>query len=366
MTRDPSELEAQYGKENIYRDEDVLDTWFSSGLWPFSVLDWTIEDPGEFFRKYYPANVLETGYDILFFWVIRMLLMGYEYTGETPFKTIYLHGLVLNEDGKKMSKSSGAIIDPLTIIDEYSVDALRLSLVLGNTPGNNLNFSIKNVAEYGLFLNKFWNIVRFTWMNVGNISDDREVIEKRILKQKDALLPYESWILSRLAGIVEKMTHGMEDYSFSLSGGDLLSFIRDEFADFAIEAYKIEKDRSTLGKDVMSLCIIDILTLLHPYAPHITEMLYGNITGGKILATSTWIETHLKSDKESEIAMTRIWGIIRVIRNLRAESGIKPGEPRDVILIVPKIYKESVEANIPLVSGLGRVGTLTIEDRSIK
>lgn len=366
VTRDPSELEAQYGKENIYRDEDVLDTWFSSGLWPFSVLDWTIEDPGEFFRKYYPANVLETGYDILFFWVIRMLLMGYEYTGETPFKTIYLHGLVLNEDGKKMSKSSGAIIDPLTIIDEYSVDALRLSLVLGNTPGNNLNFSIKNVAEYGLFLNKFWNIVRFTWMNVGNISDDREVIEKRILKQKDTLLPYESWILSRLAGIVEKMTHGMEDYSFSLSGGDLLSFIRDEFADFAIEAYKIEKDRSTLGKDVMSLCIIDILILLHPYAPHITEMLYGNITGGKILATSTWIETHLKSDKESEIAMTRIWGIVRVIRNLRAESGIKPGEPRDVILIVPKIYKESVEANIPLVTGLGRVGNLTIEDRSIK
>ena len=366
VTRDPSALEAQYGKENIYRDEDVLDTWFSSGLWPFSVLDWTIEDPGAFFRKYYPANVLETGYDILFFWVIRMLLMGYEYTGETPFKTIYLHGLVLNEDGKKMSKSSGAIIDPLTIIDEYSVDALRLSLVLGNTPGNNLNFSIKNVAEYGLFLNKFWNIVRFTWMNVGNISDDREVIEKRILKQKDTLLPYESWILSRLAWIVDKMTHGMEDYSFSLSGGDLLSFIRDEFADFAIEAYKIEKDRSTLGKDVMSLCIIDILTLFHPYAPHITEMLYGNITGGKILATNTWTKTSLKSDAESEVAMARIWNIVRVIRNLRAESGIKPGEPRDVILIVPKIYKESVESNMLLITGLARIATLTIEDRSIK
>lgn len=106
MTRDPSDLEKKYGKENIRRDEDVLDTWFSSGLWPFSVLDFTLEDPGEFFRKFYPANVLETGYDILFFWVIRMLLMGYEYTGETPFKTIYLHGLVLNEDGKKMSKSS--------------------------------------------------------------------------------------------------------------------------------------------------------------------------------------------------------------------------------------------------------------------
>ncbi len=358
--------ETSFSEVFLKRDDDVLDTWFSSALWPFSVLDYTIENPGEFFEKYYPADVLETGYDILFFWVIRMLLMGYEYTGETPFKTIYLHGLVLNEDGKKMSKSSGAIIDPLTIIDEYSVDALRLSLVLGNTPGNNLNFSIKNVAEYGLFLNKFWNIVRFTWMNVGDIAEERKVIEKRITKNKEALLPYEAWILSRLAGIIEKMTLGMEDYSFSLSGGDLLSFIRDEFADFAIEAYKIEKDRSTLGKDVMSLCIIDILTLLHPYAPHITEMLYGHITGGKILATSTWTETSLNSDKESEIAMTRIWGIVRMIRNLRAESGIRPGEQRDVILIVPTIYRDSLEANIPLISGLARIATLTIEDRSIK
>ena len=366
VTRDPSELEKQYGKENIRRDDDVLDTWFSSALWPFSVLDFTIENPWEFFQKYYPANVLETGYDILFFWVIRMLLLWYEYTGETPFKTIYLHGLVLNEDGKKMSKSSGAIIDPLTIIDEYSVDALRLSLVLGNTPGNNLNFSVKNVAEYGLFLNKFWNIVRFTWMNVGDISEDRWTIERRILTNKEDLLPYEVWILSRLAWVIEKMTHGMEDSSFSLSGGDLLSFIRDEFADFAIEAYKIEKERSILGRDIMSLCIIDILTLLHPYAPHITEILYGNITLGKILAKSQWTETNLRSDTESEIAMTRVWSIVRMIRNLRAESGIKPGEPRDVILIVPSIYRDSIEANIPLIRGLARIATLTLEDRSIK
>jgi valyl-tRNA synthetase len=207
--------EASFSEVFMRRDEDVLDTWFSSALWPFSVLDWQVDTPGEFFEKYYPANVLETGYDILFFWVIRMLLMGYEYTGQTPFKTIYLHGLVLNEDGRKMSKSWGTIIDPLTVIDEYSVDALRLSLVIGNTPGNNLNFSVKTVAEYGLFLNKFWNIVRFTWMNVGDITESRDILEKRILQRSDELLPYEAWILSRLAATIHTVTSGMEDYSFS-------------------------------------------------------------------------------------------------------------------------------------------------------
>ena len=166
MTRDPSALYAKYGQENIKRDDDVLDTWFSSGLWPFSVLDWDFENPSELFKKYYPANVLETGYDILFFWVIRMLLMGYEYTGETPFKTIYLHGLILDENGKKMSKSWGNVVDPLSVIETNSTDALRLAVTLGNTPGNNLNFSLKTVEEYSLFLNKFWNIIRFAWMNV--------------------------------------------------------------------------------------------------------------------------------------------------------------------------------------------------------
>ena len=358
--------EASFSEVFLRRDDDVLDTWFSSALWPFSVLDYQIDSPWEFFEKYYPADVLETGYDILFFWVIRMLLMGYEYTGQTPFKTIYLHGLVLNEDGRKMSKSWGTIIDPLTVIDEYSVDALRLSLVLGNTPGNNLNFSMKTVAEYGLFLNKFWNIVRFTWMNVWDITDNRAIIEKRILQKSEELLPYESWILSRLAHTIENVTSGMEDYSFSMSGGDLLTFIRDEFADFAIEAYKIEKDRSTLGRDVMSLCIIDILTLLHPYAPHITEVLYGHITWGQLLASSTWSMTGLENHPQKDSAMTRVWEIVRIIRNLRAESGIKPGEPRDVVLVVPKIYRESIESNTPLICGLARVSELTLEEKSIK
>ena len=182
VTLEPETIFAQYGEENVRRDDDVLDTWFSSALWPFSVLDWDFEDPAELFQKFYPADVLETGHDIIFFWVIRMFLMGYEYTGQTPFKKIYLHGLILDESGRKMSKSWGNVIDPLVVIDQYSTDALRLSVVLGNTPGNNLNFSMKTVEEYSLFLNKFWNIVRFSWMNVGDITEERAELETRIIQ----------------------------------------------------------------------------------------------------------------------------------------------------------------------------------------
>lgn len=151
-----------------------------------------------------------------------------------------------------------------------------------------------------------------------------------------------------------------------MSGLDLITFIRDDFADFAIEAYKIEKERSTLGRDVMSLCILDILTLLHPYAPHITEVLHGHMTGGRLLARSAWTTTKLSVDTSRESTITRIQEIVRIIRNLRAESGIKPGEARDVILVVPKIYRESVEENIPLIRGLARIGELTLEEKSIK
>lgn len=214
VTQDPSELFSKYGEENVKRDEDVLDTWFSSALWPFSVLSWDFENPSELFKKYYPANVLETGYDILFFWVIRMFLMGYEYTGQAPFKTVYLHGLIFDENGRKMSKSWGNVVDPLDVIAEYSTDALRLAVTLGNTPGNNINFSIKNVAEYSLFLNKFWNIIRFSWMNVGTVTESRESLIEKITKNSASLLPYEKWILSRLANIIEKMTLNMENFTF--------------------------------------------------------------------------------------------------------------------------------------------------------
>ncbi len=249
-----------------------------------------------------------------------------------------------------MSKSAGTVIDPLTIIESHSVDALRLALVLGNTPGNNLNFMIRDVEEYGLFLNKLWNIIRFTWMNVGDITETREALEKNILENTEKLLPYERWILSRLSSTIGKLTAGMEEYTFSSSGIDLLSFIRDEFADFAIEAYKIEKEVSILGKDVMKLCTLDILALLHPYAPHITETLYGFVTSGKILMTSDWPKNVFAVEKESEKIMGIVFDIVRTIRNIRAESKIPPSELRDIILIVPTGFREGISANSRIIA----------------
>lgn len=250
--------------------------------------------------------------------------MCYHYTDETPFKTIYLHGLIFDEKGKKMSKSFGNVIDPLDIIEKYSTDALRLSMTMGNTPGNNLNFSIRSVEENSLFLNKFWNIIRFVGMNIGEITTTREALYQEIISHKNALLPYEKWILSRLTTIVDKMTNSMENFSFSQSGLDLISFIRDDFADFAIEAYKIEKDHSEYGKSVLAVVTLEILALMHPYAPHITETLYGYITNGKILATESWPHNYSLTDVVIEGNIEKISGIVKTIRNIRAEKNIKP------------------------------------------
>ncbi len=292
-----------------------------------------------------------------------MLLMGYEYTGETPFKTIYLHGLVLNEDGKKMSKSAGTVINPLTVIDEYSTDALRLALLIGNTPGNNMNFSMKTVEEYSLFLNKFWNIIRFAWMNVGSVTDTRENLIQTITKNTSDLLPYETWILSRLSMITEKLTESMENYTFAAAGSDLIAFIRDEFADIAIEAYKVEKENSKYGKEVISLCVLDIITLMHPYIPHITESLYGYITEGGLLATEKWPTIATTRDTIQEKKLEQIWEIVRTIRNIRAESGIKPGEYHDAIFKAKTDMISNLEENRTLISGLGRIGILTVNPK---
>ena len=357
VTQNPSEIFEKFGEENVRRDEDVLDTWFSSGLWPLTILDWDLnpENIGELFKKFYPAQVLETGHDILFFWVIRMLLLAYHYTDETPFKTIYLHGLIFDEHGKKMSKSFGNVIDPVDVIDQYSTDAIRLSLTLGNTPGNNVNFSMRQVEEYSLFLNKFWNIMRFAAMNVGNITASRDELYQKITANEDALLPYEKWILSRLSTIIEKLSNSMENFSFTATGSDLLAFIRDDFADFAIEAYKIEKENSQLGKEVISVVALEILVMMHPYIPHITETLYGHITEGKILATEIWSKVYRKPDVVIEGNIEKISNIVRVIRNIRSEKNIKPGELKDVWIATSPMHEKIVEENANLLIGLAKI-----------
>lgn len=360
VTTDSTEILQKYWEENVIRDNDVLDTWFSSWLWPLTILDWDLDPKkiGELFKKYYPAQVLETGHDILFFWVIRMLLLCYHYTDETPFKTIYLHWLIFDEKWKKMSKSFGNVIDPLEIIESHSTDALRLALTLGNTPWNNLNFSIRSVDDYTLFLNKFWNIVRFVWMNIGNIESNRVKLYEEINKNEEKLLPYEKWILSRLSAIIEKMTDSMENFSFSQAWLDLISFIRDDFADFTIEAYKIEKDNSKLWKEVLSVTILEILSMMHPYIPHITESLYWHITWWKILANDEWPKNYRKRDINIEDNIEKISMVVKSIRNIRSEKNIKPWELKDVWL-KSKHSDEILNQNKNLLIGLAKINNLT-------
>ncbi len=360
VTGDPSELYAQYGADKVVRDEDVLDTWFSSGIWPFSILDWQPEDPGELFKRFYPAQVLETGYDILFFWVIRMLMFGYEYTGETPFKTVYLHGLVLDEKGRKMSKSIGNVLDPLDIIREYSTDALRLSLAIGNTPGINLSFSLKLVENNSLFLNKLWNVARFVSMNIGEVTESYQDLHDTLVRIGDTLPPHERWILSRLRAIVDRVTQGMDQFDFSARWQELITFIRDEFADFAVEEYKLTKETSPHGRTVMAYGVLTILKLLHPYIPLVTEELYQSLTGGKLLMNSEWPVCTIARDEVLEKEMILLFEVIREIRNVRATKGVKPGDSIDAVITAGKKSLEILTANESILLGLAKLSHFTV------
>jgi len=269
-----------YGKDTVLtRDPDVLDTWFSSALWPFATLDydmWGGKQPADFL-KFYPAQVLETGHDIIFFWVVRMLLFGYEFTEETPFKTIYLHGLVKDKFGRKMSKSLGNGVNPLDMIDLYGTDALRMTLAIGNTPGNDLKFDEENVKNNMIFINKLWNASRFVYSNLGdtNLGNfDFEKTQKNLIKNYEKLMPHEKWILSRVRYLSDLVTQAMEQYSFSEAGQELYNFTKNEFCDYYIEEYKLTKDISKHGLDVILVSLHTLLRLWHPYIPFVTEEIF--------------------------------------------------------------------------------------------
>lgn len=348
---------------NYTQDEDVLDTWFSSGLWPFSVLDFDFDTPfeaqSELFKKFYPAQVLETGHDIIFFWVIRMLLFWYEFTGQTPFKTIYLHGLIKDKFGKKMSKSLGNGIDPLDMIEKYSADALRLTCSIGNTPGNDLKFDEDNVMENKMFINKLWNATRFVYTNLFEKStytiDSYAEIEKRILKNYDELMFHEKWILSRLRNVSDAVNAGMQDYSFSETGIELQNFTRNEFCDYYIEEFKITRETSKHGNDVIMYAINNILKLWHPYIPFVTEELWNKIWfEGKLIDTE-YSKVAITENKEIEKDKQIIIEVITEIRRLRAENNIMPSNPIKLLLKVKKAKQDLFSAEtLEIISGIVR------------
>ncbi|MDY5496534.1 MAG: valine--tRNA ligase [Anaerobutyricum sp.] len=318
------------GCTHFTQDEDTLDTWFSSALWPFSTLGWP--DQTEDLDYFYPTNVLVTGYDIIFFWVIRMVFSGYEQTGKCPFKDVLIHGLVRDEQGRKMSKSLGNGIDPLEIIDKYGADALRLTLVTGNAPGNDMRYSEKKVIASRNFANKVWNASRFILMN----------IEKADLSgvTLSDLTAADKWILSKANTLVKEVTDNMENYDFGVAVAKLNDFIWEEFCDWYIEMvkprlYNEEDETKAAALFTLKKVLITSLKLLHPYMPFITEEIFCNIQDEKeSIVISKWPEFEEAFDfREEENEVEMIKNAVRNIRNLRADMNVPPSRKASVYVV---------------------------------
>lgn len=325
VREDPTEC-VHCQSKNIEQDPDVLDTWFSSGLWPFSTLGWPDDTPD--LRRYYPTTVMETGYDILFFWVARMIMSGLEYTEQAPFRTVYLHGLIRDEHGRKMSKTAGNVVDPLAVMDEYGTDALRFTLLTGSTPGNDMNLSMERIAANRNFCNKIWNATRFVVNNTGTAFQSGA----GTWNLSGMALP-DRWILSRHNRLIMEVTRLMNEYNFGEAGRQLYDFFWSEFADWYIEIAKIrlygaDARAQATARRVLVYVLEHVLRLLHPFIPFVTEAAWQHLPHeGESLMMTTWPhESHAGVDEESEAQMALLIEIIRTIRNIRSEYNVEPAK----------------------------------------
>ncbi len=315
----------------VRQEEDVLDTWFSSALWPFSTLGWP--DKTADLARYYPTNVLVTGYDIIFFWVARMIFSGLEHMGEKPFSTVFIHGLVRDAQGRKMSKSLGNGIDPLQIIEEYGADALRFALATGNAPGNDMRFSDEKIESARNFANKLWNASRFVLMNL-------EEGDSPILPSEDKLALEDKWILSKLNTLAKTVTENIDNYELGIALSEIYSFTWDSFCDWYIEMAKSRifdkgSEGAKTARSVLLYTLSAILRLLHPYMPFITEEIYTALPGcdGSIM-----VAEYPKADPALDFAgealdIERVIAAIVAIRARRAEMNIAPSKKAKLYIV---------------------------------
>jgi len=346
---------------NLKQDEDVLDTWFSSGLWPFSTMGWP-ENTKEL-EFCYPNNVLVTAFDIIFFWVARMIFMGLEFMDEVPFKDVYIHGLIRDSQGRKMSKSLGNGVDPIEIIDKYGADALRFTLITGNTPGNDMRFREERLEASRNFANKIWNASRFILMNVEEL--DFESINPDELDYTMA----DKWILSRLNKVTKDIEDALDKYNFGEVSKTLYDFIWSEFCDWYIELIKprLYQDQDEVAKKTaqyIGVTVLErILRLLHPVMPFITEEIWQQLpgTGESIMITSWPASSPDELDQEVEEKMSLTMDIIKSIRNIRNEMKVNPGKRIKAILNVPAEKQEIVEQGYDYIKDLGRLNELRVK-----
>ena len=348
------------GCTHLTQDEDTLDTWFSSALWPFSTLGWPKKTPE--YEYFYPTDVLVTGYDIIFFWVIRMVFSALEQTGKSPFKHVLIHGLVRDDQGRKMSKSLGNGIDPLEVIDKYGADALRLTLITGNAPGNDMRFYWERVENSRNFANKIWNASRFIMMNM-------EKADFSNVKLSDLTIA-DRWILSKVNDLAVEMTDNMEKYELGIAVSKVYDFIWEEFCDWYIEMvkprlYNDADETKAAALWTLKTVLIRALKLLHPYMPFITEEIFCNIQDEEeSIMISDWpVYKEEWSFKQDENAVDTIKSAVRAIRNLRTGMNVPPSKKATVYVVSAKSeIRDIFEASKTFFATLGYASEVFIQD----
>ena len=337
---DPTKC-SKCGSTHLTRDEDVLDTWFSSALWPFSTLGWP--EKTEDLDFYYPNSVMVTGYDIIFFWVARMIFSGCEQMKEIPFDTVLIHGLVRDDKGRKMSKSLGNGIDPLVMAEQYGADALRFNLITGNSPGNDTRFYTEKCEAMRNFANKIWNASRFVMMNL--------TIDQYELPESSKLAPEDKWILSKLNTLVKEVTQNLDVYEIGVASAKVYDFIWDTYCDWYIELTKTrlngeDEEGKLVAQNVLCYVLIELLKMLHPFMPFITEEIFQALPHkGEFLMTSQWPEYQdALSFPVEEASMQAVMDTIKAIRARRAEMNVPPSKKAEVLLVTatPEIYQQGL------------------------
>jgi len=315
---------------SLKQDPDVLDTWFSSALWPFSTLGWPEDTPD--LQRFYPTSVLVTGYDIIYFWVARMIFMGWEFMGEIPFQEVLINGIIRDQHGKKMSKSRGNTVDPLEIIEKFGADTLRFTLISASVPGNDMRLHEERFEATRNFCNKIWNASRFTLMNLTDFSP------KKFQEEELNYSLADRWIISRYYRMLEEVNRGMEGYDFSAAAKTIYEFLWNEFCDWYIELAKpqLYQKEDPVGRQriqqVLATVLSDTLKILHPFMPYLTEEIWQNLPHeGKSIMSSSWPLAG-KIDEAAEKEMGLVMELVRAIRNIRGEVNLTPGKKIEVII----------------------------------
>jgi valyl-tRNA synthetase len=367
----------------LRQEEDVLDTWFSSGLWPFATVGWPASegDADSDFGRFYPASCLETGYDILFFWVARMVMMGIELTGKSPFSVVYLHGLVRAADGSKMSKTKGNVIDPLDTVAQYGADSLRYSLVTGVTPGQDIPLNMEKIEANRNFANKLWNSCKFVTGNALKDIDDDELAQLAVMgpmssEEFDKLLLPEKYIISKCHALVAGVTQDLENYQLGAAGSKIYEFMWDQYADWYIEISKTRlyegaggtnPEEAKAARRVLVYVLDTILRLLHPYMPYVTEQLWHHLprasqadgSPAHALMLSDWPQMDdnqpLVASDDAIASFECFQTLTRSIRNLRAEYNVEPGKKISAVIVASGPLKDEIEGEMRSLVSLAKL-----------